>query len=220
MEAAGEPLANLTLTEFTERLASDAPVPGGGSAAAIAGSFAASLLAMVARLSRGRPKYANFEATHERALQAAERARQRLLTLADDDARAYGRFSTALKLPKETDEEQRQRNVATQAAARAAAEVPLAVLRECAMLLVEIEGMAGRSNVNAASDLEVAGRLAAAAARGAAANVLVNLPHVGDQRFVGGSTAEVGDLLHSVERQMLQVAQRVAGGGLREPQQE
>jgi formiminotetrahydrofolate cyclodeaminase len=91
-------------------------------------------------------------------------------------------------------------------------------VHECALLLEQIESMAGRSNVNAASDLEVAARLCTAAARGAASNVLVNLPYVDDQRFTGITTAEVGELLHAVERNVLEVAQRVARGGLREPE--
>ena len=220
MEVAGGSLADLTLAEFAERLASDEPVPGGGSAAAVVGSFAASLLAMVARLSMDRPKYEPYGATHRRAVEHAERARRRLLELADEDARAYSRFSAALKLPKETEEQQHQRTGAVREAARQASEVPLAVARECVRLLGEIEALAGRSNVNAASDLEVAARLSAAAGRGATANVLVNLPHVGDQRFVGGSTAEVEDLLHNLERLVPQIVQRVVRGGLRAPESE
>ncbi len=218
MEDSPGRLADLTLSQFSDRLASDAPVPGGGSASAIAGSFAASLLAMVARLSQDRPKYEPYARTVARALEVAERGRVRLLDLADEDARAYGRFAEALKLPKETDEQQQRRTTAIRDAARGAAEVPLAIARECAVLLDQIESMAGRSNLNAASDLEVAARLCTAAARGAAANVLVNLPQVGDQRFVGISTAEVGELLHGIERNVLEVAQRVARGGLREPE--
>jgi methenyltetrahydrofolate cyclohydrolase len=211
-------LAELSLTDFSDRLASAEPVPGGGSASAIAGSLAASLLAMVARLSIDRPKYEPYAATNARALEAAERARVRLLDLADEDARAYAGFSAALKLPKETDEQREARDEALRQAARSASEVPLIIARECAAILEQVESMAGRSNVNAASDLEVAARLATAAARGATSNVLVNLPHVGDQRFVGITTAEVGDLLHTVERNVSQVAQRVARGGLREPE--
>lgn len=218
MEGSSVRLAELTLTEFTDLLGSDEPVPGGGSASAVTGSLAASLLAMVARLSIDRPKYEPYAATNARALDAAERARARLLELADEDAHAYAGFSAALKLPKETDEQREQRTDALRQAARSAAEVPLTIARECAALLEQIESMAGRSNVNAASDLEVAVRLGAAAARGAASNVLVNLPHVGDQRFVGITTAEVGDLLHEVERIVSQVAQRVARGGLRDPE--
>jgi len=176
-------LADLTLTQFQDRLASAEPVPGGGSASAIAGSMAASLLAMVSRLSMDRPKYADFTATHERALARGDAARARLLELADDDATAYAAYGAARKMPRETDDEQQARDEATRVTARSASEVPLAVARECAEIMLAVEAMAGRSNVNAASDLEVAGRLAAAAARGAAANVIINLPSVGDEQY-------------------------------------
>ena len=87
-----------------------------------------------------------------------------------------------------------------------------------ARLLDEMDSMAGRSNLNAASDLEVGARLAAAAARGAAANVMINLPHVGDERFAGGATATIDGLLRQIDRDMLNVVHRVAGGGLRDPE--
>jgi methenyltetrahydrofolate cyclohydrolase len=218
MDSASVPFSELTVGQFSEQLASASPVPGGGSASAVAASLSASLLAMVARLSLDRPKYESYRATNERALEAAERARARLLELADDDAAAYGRFSAALKLPRETEEEQRLRKAQMQGAARSASEVPLSVVEECARLLDEIESVAGRSNLNASSDLEVAARLAAAAARGAAANVLINLPHVGDERYAGGVTARVDGLLRRIERDTLHVAQRVARGGLRDPE--
>jgi methenyltetrahydrofolate cyclohydrolase len=210
-------LADLTLAEFSRRLASDEPVPGGGSASALAGSLAASLLAMVARLSLGRPKYEPYTGTNQQALETAERSRLSLLELADEDARAYGRFAAARRMPKETDDDRRARDAESQAAARAASDVPLAVVRECAGLLDEIETLAGRSNLNAASDLEVAARLSAAAARGAAANVLINLPFIGDERYAGTATAELNGLLQGVDRNVSLVAQRVARGGLRDP---
>lgn len=209
---------DLTLSEFDEQLASAEPVPGGGSASAIAGSMAGSLLAMVSRLSTDRPKYAAFAATHARALLVAEEARRRLLHLADDDARAYAAFSTARKMPRETAEEQAARDAATRVAAREASEVPLAVARECARIIDEVEAMAGRSNLNASSDLEVAARLAAAAARGAAANVMINLPMVGDEDFHGAAVLELSRLLEGVDRSAAEVAQRVAAGTLRQPE--
>lgn len=211
-------LGDLTLAEFIERLASEEPVPGGGSASAVAGSLAAALLAMVARLSLGRPKYVAYESTNERALSLAESARVRLLQLADDDANAYGAYASARKMVKETSDQQAQRAAAIRAAARAASEVPLAVVRECAVLLDEIAVVAGRSNLNAASDLEVGARLCAAAARGAAANVIINLPQVDDERYAGVSTAELNGLLQDIERSVSKVAQRVARGTLRDPE--
>ena len=208
----------LTLNEFVDRLASAEPVPGGGSASAVAGALAASLLAMVCRLSLDRPKYEQFRDTNRTALDTAERARHRLVELADEDAAAYAGFVEARKLPKETAEEQTARDTAVHRAARQSTEAPLAVVRECARLMEAIGSVAGRSNLNAASDLEVAARLCAAAARGAGANVLINLPMVGDARFVGGSTAELEGFLHTMEREVLQISQRVTRGTLRSPE--
>jgi formiminotetrahydrofolate cyclodeaminase len=213
-------LAGLTLTEFSDRLASAEPVPGGGSASAIAGSFAGSLLAMVARLSVDRAKYAAYQLTHARALATAERGRMVLLELADADARAYAGFAAARKMPKETDAEQQARDEQTRVAARASSEVPLAVVGECALLLDDVVAMAGRSNLNAASDLEVAARLAAAAARGAAANVLINLPMVADEDYAAATTESLAGLLDAIERNAAIVAEIVGGGGLREPEPE
>ncbi|MGI8928474.1 MAG: cyclodeaminase/cyclohydrolase family protein [Candidatus Limnocylindrales bacterium] len=218
MAGSPEALANLTLTEFSERLASAEPVPGGGSAAAVAGSIAASLVAMVARLSLDRPKYEPYRATNERALETAEAARTKLLRLADDDARAYGGFSAARKMPRDTPELDEARNRATEVAARDASEVPLAVARECARLLEVIATLAGRSNLNAASDLEVAGRLSAAAVHGAAANVMINLPSVADERYAGGTRVELNDLLRDADRTLARVTQYVGRGSLRTPE--
>jgi len=216
----GARFGDLTLNEFEERLASAEPVPGGGSASAIAGSMAGSLLAMVSRLSTDRPKYAAYAGTHGRALLVAEEARRRLLQLADDDARAYAAFVAARKMPRDTAHEQAAREAATRVAAREASEVPLAVARECAQIIDEVEAMAGRSNLNASSDLEVAARLAAAAARGAAANVMINLPMVGDEAFHGAAVVELTRLLEDVDRAVAEVAQQVASGNLRQPEAE
>jgi glutamate formiminotransferase/formiminotetrahydrofolate cyclodeaminase len=218
MAAPQESFASLTLAEFSERLASADPVPGGGSASAIAGTIAASLVAMVARLSLDRPRYEPYRASNERALAAAESARARLLSLADDDARAYAGFSAARKMPKETDQQQTARTHATEVAARAASEVPLAVVRECADLLEEIASVAGRSNLNAASDLDVASRLSAAAAHGAAANVMINLPMVGDERYAGVTRLELAKLLREVDRTEARIAQHLGRGTLRNPE--
>lgn len=220
VEGFADSLAGLTLTEFSDRLASAEPVPGGGSASAIAGSFAASLLAMVARLSTDRPKYAAFQKTHARALATGERGRTTLLDLADADARAYAGYADARKMPKESDDEQAAREGATRIAARASTEVPLNVVDECSRLLVDVAAMAGRSNLNASSDLEVAARLASAAARGAAANVLINLPMVGDEDYAAATIQAVEGLLDGIERDAALVTEIVRGGGLREPEPE
>jgi formiminotetrahydrofolate cyclodeaminase len=104
------------------------------------------------------------------------------------------------------------------AKARQSSEIPLAVIRECARVIYEIEAMSGRSNLNAASDLEVAARLAAAAARGAAANVMINLPMVGDESYTDDTMREADRLLENLERATAAVTERVRAGSLREPE--
>ncbi len=208
----------LTLSEFSERLASADPVPGGGSAAAVAASLAASLLVMVARLSQDRPRYEGYASTHARALQEGERARGRFMELADEDAAAYTKFVQAMKLPRETSDEQAERRTQMEGTARTASDIPLLVVRECHRLVREIEALAGRSNLNAASDLDVAALLAQAAARGARANVLINLPAVGDTRYAGAITAEVGGHLQEIEATVSRVNQQTLSGNLRSPE--
>ena len=210
--------AALTLDDLLGRLASADPTPGGGSASAIAASMAASLLTMVASLSTGRPKYAPYAASLERASAVGVDMRARFLDLADQDARAYDGFAAAMKLPRETPGEIAERRAAIRAAARGATEIPLEVVRACRTVAAELESLAGRSNLNAASDLVVGALLTDAAARGAAANVFINLPSVGDTDFEDGAMVEVTEALALIEDLAAEVRLIVGKGELREPE--
>ncbi len=190
---------DLTLTEFVDRLASAEPVPGGGSAAAVAASLGAALVAMVASLSQGRPKYAQHAANLEDAVTTGRRLAAWFLELAEDDALAYGHYSAAMKLPRDTDAERKTRAREIAGAARRAAEVPLDTLRACLQMAASAERLAGRSNVNASSDLAVASLLADAAAQAAAANVLVNLPMIDDPEWTADAARTVMELQAAVE---------------------
>jgi formiminotetrahydrofolate cyclodeaminase len=208
---------DLTVADFVDKLASGEPVPGGGAAAAIAGSLGAALVAMVANLSEGRPKYAEHAALHARAIPAAQELADRMLALADEDAEAYAGYGAALKLPRETDEAQAARAAAIRVAALAATLSPLRTV-EASLEVVDLaEQLAGRSNKNASSDLEVAALLSVAACRSAAANVYINLPSLGDEeraRELFGRTEDVAD---AVERLASRTRELVRGGKAREP---
>jgi formiminotetrahydrofolate cyclodeaminase len=191
---------DLTLGEFAERLASPEPVPGGGSASAVAAAIGASLVAMVATLSQGRPKYAEHVALHVAAAPAARRLSDELLELADEDARAYAACAFALKLPRASFADQQLRDAQVRETARVAAEVPLRCVEKCREALVLAEALAGRSNVNASSDLRVAALLLQAAGHGAAENVLVNIPLIGTDEWTQATEKRVAELLDELVR--------------------
>jgi glutamate formiminotransferase/formiminotetrahydrofolate cyclodeaminase len=208
---------DLTVATFVDRLASASPVPGGGSAAAIAGSLAASLVVMVASLSGGRPKYAEHAALHADALTAGRALGSRFLTLADEDAAAFERFGEAMRLPRDSDAQRESRSVAIRHAARGAAEVPYRTIEACIETVRLSEALAGRSNRNAASDLEVSALLAVAAAEAAAANVRINLQAIGDDDDTRDLARRTDDLLDEIQQLAARTRTSVASGEAREP---
>jgi len=208
---------DLTVAAFVDRLASAEPVPGGGSAAAIAGSLAAALVAMVASLSQERPKYAQHAALHEEAVTAARALANRFLVLADEDAAMYGAYVAATRLPRETDHERQNRDAAISQAARGASDAPYRTVQACADVVGYAEALAGRSNRNASSDLEVAALLSVAASRAAAANVYVNLPAIGDDGTSRELLVATERLADEIERQADALKEIVRSGVSREP---
>ena len=201
-----------TLGHFVERLGSGEPVPGGGSASAVAAALGASLVAMVAELSKNRTAYAEHAALHDEVGETAAALADQFLALADEDSATYADLAAALTLPKATEEERLERRARVSAAARRASEVPLTCVEACLNLVASAESLAGRSNRNAASDLHVAALLGEAAARGAAANVIVNLPLVGDDDFRDRATARVRELLDEIARRAANASERALGG--------
>ena len=164
-------LSELTVAGFTQVLASDAPAPGGGSAAALTGAMGAALTGMVANLTLGRKQYADCAEFAEAARDRAEQFRMRFLQLMEEDTRAYRQVSAVFTMPKQTPEEKAERSRAMQEALKAAVLPPMELMEQ-------------GYNTNAVSDLGVAFLNLSAAVRGAWLNVLINLGSIKDQTFV------------------------------------
>ena len=115
-------------TDFTEELSSAKPVPGGGGACAAVGAFAAALGMMVANLTVGKKRYADVEEEVKEILARLEATRNELIILADKDAEAFEPLSKAYGLPKDTEEEQREKGRIMEAALYEASRVPLEIM--------------------------------------------------------------------------------------------
>lgn len=176
-------LGEYTVTDFSGLLASDAPAPGGGSAAALEAALGAGLTAMVCRLTLGK---AQFEAHREALLavqQRSEALRQALLEAMDRDTEAFLQVSAAFALPKATAEEKAARSAAIQRGLEACTRTPLEVMELAAEALELAASLPGRYNENAASDLGVAGASLQAGLRGAWLNVCINVASLKDREL-------------------------------------
>src|SRR5262245_66226410 len=167
---------------------------------------------MVATLSQGRAKYADHTALHEQAAPIARRYADEFLALADEDAEAYAACAIALKLPREAFADKEFRDQQIRETATVAAEVPLRCVEKCHEVLELAEALAGRSNVNASSDLRVAALLLQAAGHGAAENVLVNLPLIGTNEWTQATERRVRELIDDVVAMAARVHDTVTSG--------
>ena len=202
-------LSELSIRELTARLASGEPIPGGGSASALAGAMGAALVSMVVELSLGKPDAAAHEATLSDARDAAVLRRDALLDLAEEDAMAYAAVVRARHLPKESEADREARARALRTAMVEAARVPLRTAEVAAEVLGLAHAIAPIGNRNAASDAGVAAQLAAASVRGALLNVRINLPYLAaDEPLRSTAPADITRLEHLAieqERETLEV---------------
>ena len=195
----------LSLEQFLDALASEAPTPGGGTAAAAAGAMGAALAEMVAALTLSKEKYAASHEAMRPIAEAARVARAELLRLAREDSEAYEAVVAARRLPKETEEQKAVRAQKIAAANEHAAEVPMRTARAAVRLLSALPDLAAKGNPNAVSDAGAAALLLDACVEAALLNVGINLPGIEDAAFVAAMQRETADLQVESQRVRSQV---------------
>ena len=179
---------------FLNALASADPTPGGGSAAAYAGAMAAALVAMVARVTVGKKKYAEVEARMSEIITEAEKLRAELEAGVQRDADSFAAVMAAMKLPKETPEQQTKRAAEVEAATLNAAQVPLEAAQTALRVLTLAAEVAETGNLNAISDAGSAGSLAQTAIVAAGLNVKINAKTLADQAAAADLSAKVAQI--------------------------
>jgi glutamate formiminotransferase / formiminotetrahydrofolate cyclodeaminase len=180
--------------DFLDKLASGQPTPGGGSAAAYTGAAAAALVAMVARTTIGKKKYAAVESRMWELIEQAEALRAELTQAVADDSAAFEDWMVAMRMPKDTPEQQEKRQAAMQAATLHAAQVPL----HTAGMVVSVYGLAveaaEKGNLNAISDAASGASLARAALAGAGLNVRTNLSGIANESLTRPMLEELAQI--------------------------
>lgn len=179
-------LMEMTVKSFLNELASKSPAPGGGSVSALAGSLAAALVSMVARLTGAEGDNEKMRGILEKANGFMEKLNQHV----DEDTAAFNRVMQAYRLPKQTEAEKEQRSAAIQEALKGAANHPLMVAGECLQVLALGMEVVALGNPNALSDAGVASLLAYSGITGAMFNVAINLEGIKDPAFVQQALAE------------------------------
>ena len=207
-------LTKLSCQEFLEKLASNAPTPGGGGGAAMAGALAVALASMVGNLTVGKEKFAQHEVEVQELLAKAEALRLELLSFVNADAEVFNNFMVCYRMPKNTDEEKQARNQAIQNAAKEAAEVPLKITEACLEIMKLAERIAIIGNPSAITDAAVSSIMARAALRSAVYNVVVNLKLIKDEVYNQAIYAKIGAMqkeAEALEKATLITADEVLG---------
>jgi formiminotetrahydrofolate cyclodeaminase len=177
-------MKNMTIDEFAQIVASDSPVPGGGSIAALCGALSAALAEMVANLTVGKKKYADSKEEMTDIISKASALRDKLLNYIEEDSLAYNKVMEAYKLPKETEQEKSLRLSEIEEGLKIAASVPLKVAETSFEILPLAEAVVLRGNSNSVTDALVGAMMARTGVLSAVLNIRINLDSIKDSEFV------------------------------------
>lgn len=179
------------IDSFLAELASKAPTPGGGGAAALCGAVGIALGNMVGNLTLGKKKYAEVQEDIAALNAKAEVLRADFLALIDADADAFEPLSRAYGIPKDDP----TRGEVMEAALLAAVQPPLEIMRKCVKALELIAEYAAKGSALAISDAGCAAAITRAACEAAALNVFVNTKPMRDREKAGEINREANELL-------------------------
>lgn len=188
--------------QFLERTASGAPVPGGGSIAALCAAVSASLSEMVANLTIGRKGFEAIEYEMKEIAKDAFNYREKLVYDIDRDSDAFNDVVSAYKLPKSTEENRSNRNRAIQQGLKNAVIVPLSVAKDALRLMELAARVVENGNKNAVTDGAVAAMMARTSVLSALYNVKINLLSITDKAFVKDVAKQIKHMeKHTQERE-------------------
>lgn len=194
-----------TITDFTELLASKAPVPGGGGASALVGAIGIALGDMVGELTVGKKKYADVEDELKALMSRAQELRTRLLSCIEDDARLFEPLSRAYGIPKDDP----GREEIMEKCLKDAASAPLEIFDLCCESIDVIREFGEKGSRLVVSDAATGIAFARAAMYGAAVNVKVNTRLMKDQAYARQINTHIDSKMEHYEKIAEEVYQTI-----------
>ena len=173
-------MAEQNMQEFIKVLSSKAAVPGGGGACAYVAAAGMALGAMVANLTTGKKKYAQYQEEIEELLSKTEQLSKELMTYMDKDAESFEPLSKAYGLPKDTKEQHKYKDVVMEKALKEASLTPVALMEKILEALKILERLSVVGSRLAISDVGAGVQLCKAALNGASLNVFINTKLIKD----------------------------------------
>jgi glutamate formiminotransferase/formiminotetrahydrofolate cyclodeaminase len=192
-------LVDLTLLGFSNETLSESPAPGGGSVAAYVGALGASLGIMVANLSAHKRGWDDQWEEFSDWAEKGKKAHDRLLSLVDEDTASFNAIMDAFSLPKNNEQEKKNRSAAIQSATKKAIVVPFEVMQTAYQSLEVIGTMAEIGNPNSLSDAGVGALCARTAVYGAYLNVRINAAGLTDKAFAEEILSKAARLLQETK---------------------
>lgn len=204
--------AEKSCIEFTDELASKAPVPGGGGASALIGAIGIALGSMVGSLTLGKKKYADVEDDIRELMERAEKVRTDMIALIDRDAEVFAPLAAAYGMPKDTPEQAREKEMVMEKVLKDACDVPLGIMRSACEAINIVEGFAQKGSRLAISDAGCAAAACRAALEAASLNVFINTRSMQDRAYADKINAEACSMLDVYLVKAEKIFETVRGG--------
>ncbi|KAK9524308.1 hypothetical protein VZT92_018157 [Zoarces viviparus] len=192
-------LVSLSLQQFVQSVGARTAAPGGGSVSAAVAALGAALGAMVGQMTYGKRQFEKLDDRMRRLIPPFHQAMNELLLMVDADSTAFNSYMAALKMPKNTAEEMKRREVAMQEGLQRAVAVPLALADRISVLWSPLQEMVVYGNIACKSDAQVAAKALETAVFGAYYNVTINLKDIADDAFKMATQKRAAALLQEAK---------------------
>jgi len=210
-EGGSEPLASMSVRSFVELVGARSSAPGGGSVSALIASMGAGLGAMMGWMSYGTKKFEHLDADMRKLIAPLHENMKKLIPMIDSDTDAFNDYMTAMKLPKDTDEQKKLRKGLMQDGLKKAINVPLGVMRtadDCWPYMIELAKI---GNASSASDLAVGAKSLETGIWGAMKNVEINMGQIDDEMYKTSVLKEANEILKRAGKNLGEVEKILEG---------